>query len=269
MQTHNDDHMPLLPGGQPETDSDPRNADFYPAGAEAEETTPKKTARAKAASPQPNPPPPMTPPAASPEPESDFAPVAMQAATASADDEFSPENLALSQNFAGMTQTRRLLTTVRVGKPRKEAWVRTSQNPEHWVVGSVLELSDQGDETYWVSPKVRDALFGEPCLKAVRLILSVDRQGVPFLWKIGMPDPNGRSQPWVDSMMDAANCAKSSWVRVAWSSSTRAYESTVAEITTEPKWPSESLTDLLKIAFRGRVVSNLDHPVIRTLRGQD
>jgi len=99
--------------------------------------------------------------------------------------------------------------------------------------------------------------------------LAVDRQGNPFFWKVGMPDPNGRSQPWVDSMMDAVNLAQTKWVRVAWSMSTRGYELTEAEIKADPKWPVESLSDLLNIAFRGRVVSTMEHPILRTLRGQD
>lgn len=185
------------------------------------------------------------------------------------DDPFSPENLAISQDFSGMTETKRLLTIVRVGKPNKESWVRTSPDTENWIVCSVLELKSDGDETYWLLPKIRDALIGEPCLKAVRLILAVDRQGNPFFWKIGMPDPNGRSQPWVDSLMDAANLAKTKWIRVAWSMSTRGYELTEAEIKADPKWPVEPLRDLLNIAFRGRVVSTMEHPILRTLRGQD
>lgn len=184
-------------------------------------------------------------------------------------DPFSPQNLALAQTFAEMTETKRLLTTVRVGKPNKEAFVRTSPDPNHWIVGSVLELKDQGDETYWLMPTVRDALIGEPCMKAVRLILAVDRPGNPFFWKIGLPDPSGRSQPWVDSMVEAATVAKSKWVRVSWSTATRGYEVLTAEIKAEPKWPTESIKDLLNIAFRGRVVSSLDHPVLRALRGQD
>lgn len=190
-----------------------------------------------------------------------------ESAPAVADDPFSPENLALSQDFGGMTETKRLLTVIRVGKPSKEAYVRTSPNPAHWIVGSVLELKSDGDETYWVTPLIRDALIGEPCLKAVRLILSVDRPGNPFFWKVGMPDPNGRPQPWVDSMMDAANVARNQWTRVAWNNSTRGYEVTVAKIQADPKWPTEPMNELLNIAFRGRIVTSLDHPVVQSLRG--
>ncbi len=185
------------------------------------------------------------------------------------DDPFSPRNLAIAQNFSELTETKRLLTNVRVGKPSKEAWVRTSTDPDHWVIGSVVELKDQGDETYWLTPAVRDALIGEPCLKAVRLILAVDRPGNPFFWKIALPDPSGRSQPWVDSMVEAATVAKSKWVRVNWSNATRSYEVLTAEIKAEPKWPTESRRELLNIAFRGRIVTDLDHPVLRDLRGQD
>jgi hypothetical protein len=184
-------------------------------------------------------------------------------------DPFSPQNLAIAQNFSEQTQTKRLLTTVRVGRPKKEAWVRTSADPDHWIIGTILELKDQGEETYWVTPNVRDDLIGEPCLKAVRLILTVDRSGNPFFWKIALPDPSGRSQPWVDSMVEAATVAKSKWVRVAWSMATRNNEVTVAGIQAEPKWPTETIGELLNIAFKGRIVSDLNHPVLLQLRGQE
>ena len=34
------------------------------------------------------------------------------------------------------------------------------------------------------------------------------------------------------------------------------------------RWPEESFTELLKVAFRGRVVDRADHPVIARLRGE-
>ncbi len=182
------------------------------------------------------------------------------------DDPFSPQNLALAQNFGALTETRRLLTSVPVCKPKRESWVRTSSSKEHWIVGSILELKDQ-NEYYWVTPEFREALVGEPCLKYMRLILSVDRQGNPFFWAIGVPDTSGRSQPWIDSMNQAATQALKKWVRVAWSAATRNYEVHIAEIAHEPTWPNEPISELLKIAFRDRIVSSMEHPVIKSLRG--
>ncbi len=184
------------------------------------------------------------------------------------DDPFSPKNLALAQNFGALTETRRLLTSVPVGKPKKESWVRASQREDHWVVGSILELKAQ-NEFYWVVPEFREALVGEPCMKSMRLVLSVDRQGNPFFWPIGLPDSSGRSQPWIDSMTQAATQAIKKWVRVAWSSATMNYEVHIAEIAHEPVWPKETISELLKITFRDKIVSSLDHPIIKSLRGQE
>jgi hypothetical protein len=42
----------------------------------------------------------------------------------------------------------------------------------------------------------------------------------------------------------------------------------VAESTmSEPVWPEASFQDLVKLAFRDRLITKLDHPVIKRLRG--
>jgi hypothetical protein len=47
-----------------------------------------------------------------------------------------------------------------------------------------------------------------------------------------------------------------------------AYEIFEAEGTIpDPTWPGESFQELIRIAFRDHMVSGLDHPVIRRLRG--
>jgi len=35
----------------------------------------------------------------------------------------------------------------------------------------------------------------------------------------------------------------------------------------DPVWPDRTLSELLEIAFRDRIISTEDHPVIRRLRG--
>ena len=47
-----------------------------------------------------------------------------------------------------------------------------------------------------------------------------------------------------------------------------AYEVLTAEnCTAEPEWPSHSLQELIRIAFRDRMIDSLDHPVVKRLRG--
>ena len=35
----------------------------------------------------------------------------------------------------------------------------------------------------------------------------------------------------------------------------------------EPVWPDKSLTELLKLGFKDKVINSAEHPVIRKLRG--
>jgi hypothetical protein len=58
------------------------------------------------------------------------------------------------------------------------------------------------------------------------------------------------------------------WVRVTASMSLRAYE--IFEANGElpdPVWPDFSFQEILKIAFRDRLVDRADHPLVQRLQG--
>ena len=58
------------------------------------------------------------------------------------------------------------------------------------------------------------------------------------------------------------------WVRMKANLSLGAYEITVAEsVMADPVWPQLSFQDLLRIAYRDRMITTLDHPVVKRLRG--
>jgi hypothetical protein len=39
-------------------------------------------------------------------------------------------------------------------------------------------------------------------------------------------------------------------------------------IMSDPEWPEQGFWDLIKIAFRDHLITTIDHPVIKRLRGQ-
>ena len=48
-----------------------------------------------------------------------------------------------------------------------------------------------------------------------------------------------------------------------------AYDVTVATgRVVEPDWPDLTFQEIIKIAFRDRVITDWDHPVLRRLRGE-
>ena len=61
----------------------------------------------------------------------------------------------------------------------------------------------------------------------------------------------------------------SSWVRVKANMNIGAYDIFRAETAiSDPVWPEEGFWDLIKVAFRDHLITTLDHPVIKRLRGQ-
>jgi hypothetical protein len=91
---------------------------------------------------------------------------------------------------------------------------------------------------------------------------------VIFLWPVRLPGEDGRRDAWNESALRAVELAMTSWVRVVANMSLGGYE--VFQATgniPEPVWPERSLEELVHTAFRHMYISDMDHPVIRQLRG--
>jgi hypothetical protein len=89
-----------------------------------------------------------------------------------------------------------------------------------------------------------------------------------FLWPVRLPQPDGRSNPWWDSAHEAAAMAQNRWVRVVADRDLGAYQILRAAATLDdPVWPDASFAELMRLAFRDRLISSPDHPALRKLMG--
>jgi hypothetical protein len=185
-------------------------------------------------------------------------------------DPFNLESLRLSQDFASAVGVEPSLKTVPVKKPSKEWWVRTHPDPAYQLQTAVLELKEDR-ETYLVAPCLWPGLASEPTFSPRLLILSVTRHGsVPFIWPIKLPGSNSRSDDWSKSALAAADDAKTQWVRVTADMILGAYRvETTRSKNPEPKWPKNSFQEIIKVAFRDKMIDHWNHPVLRRLRGED
>ncbi|MBV8233858.1 MAG: hypothetical protein JO329_28095 [Planctomycetaceae bacterium] len=181
-------------------------------------------------------------------------------------DPFDLNSLRLSQDFASAVGVKRLIKTVPVKKPAREWFVRT--HPTDRLPTAVLELKEDR-EIYLVAPELRAELASETTFSPRLLVLSVNRQGVPFLWPIRLPGPDGRIDDWSRSAMDAAEEAQRQWVRITANLSLGAYDVTAASgLVAEPAWPDISFQEIIRIAFRDKMISDWSHPVLQRLRGE-
>jgi hypothetical protein len=180
-------------------------------------------------------------------------------------DEFALEKLRLDQNFIETAGVKRLLTTVPARKPNPQDFVRVHPHPDFRANVALLELKDDR-EVYLVTPTMARELPGE--FYMATLYVTINRQGVLFLWPVRLPPPDGRQLEWHRSAAEAAERAMTQWVRIRANMSLAAYEIDAAGVThSDPVWPAHSLQDLIPIAFRDRLVNRIDHPVVQRLRG--
>lgn len=177
--------------------------------------------------------------------------------------------LRLTQDFNAIAGVRKELTTVPVGKPHRQWFVRVHPDPAYRLETYVLELKEDS-ETYFVAPHMRAELPGEVVPKILlTAITSTSSSSIVFLWPIRMPDALGKLDEWNRSALEAAKLAEKQWVRLASNRALGAYEChTATGDLPEPQWPEgKTFQDLLRIAFRERIIDSPSHPVVQRLRG--
>jgi hypothetical protein len=188
------------------------------------------------------------------------------ASTSEPSEEFDLNRLRLSQSFTETAGVKKLLRTVPVRKPNRQDFVRVHPSADYRADFAMIELKDEGEEQYIVrGHDLIGELAGEIVPKT--LFTAISRQGVVFLWPVPLP-VGGKQIEWHRSLREAAEIGIEQWVRVKANMSLGAYEMTVAESAmAEPIWPDVTFQELIRIAFRDRLITTIDHPVIKRLRG--
>lgn len=175
--------------------------------------------------------------------------------------------LRLPQDFAATLGVKKALLHIPVRKPDRHWFIRVHPDPTYRLDCFTIELKDE-NETYIVMSDIYPYVAEEAVPKTV--FTAINRSGTPFLWPIRLPGPDGRQDDWNKTAHAAAELAMTKWLRVASDRTAGCYqilEATAANLS-EPEWPTELFTHLLKIAFKDRLIDTLDHPVLRRLRGE-
>ena len=152
------------------------------------------------------------------------------------------------------------------GKLNKHRFSRVHPGDEYKFRCLTVDDKDSG-ETYLASPNMAGHLGSLATPKTIRL--AVDNAGTPKL--IGEPDldPSGRRNLWHSSLKIAIGLAEDEWIRVQANMSAGQYEITAsANDLGSPRWPNQSMEELINDAFSGRIIDSPDHPYIRQIQGR-
>ena len=180
-------------------------------------------------------------------------------------DPFDPAALRLdpSEELVGI---RRVVANVAIRKPKRQEFIRVHPEPDYRLDVAILDLEEDGD-SFMVSPDLRPELADE--LKRVTLYTTLNRSGGLFLWPVRLPDATGRRNTWADSSRRGAEYAMKHWTRLSSNRPAGQYDIAIASATLpEPEWPDLAFKEILRLAFQDAMITSIDHPAIRRLRGE-
>lgn len=183
-----------------------------------------------------------------------------------APDPFDPMALRLSQDFAADIGVRRVITKIPCRKPHRHEFVRVKPG-DAWKLETCLLEDKINRDNYLVARSMCQELAGDALPHC--LFVAITRNGDLILWPVRLPGPDGRSNPWHESALAAADLAERKWIRITANMSGGMYD--VYEASgqlPEPEWPALTLKQMLRLSFQSHFIETDDHPILRALRGE-
>ena len=182
------------------------------------------------------------------------------------DDGLNLEDHRISQDFGNLIGVKKAIISVPVRKPGKQDFIRVHPDKNMSFETCALKV-DEDNEFYVLNP----ALLGEITdhVFPVALFTTINRSGDLTLWPIRLPGADGKTNPWSQSALEAAEMAKTEWIRLSSNRSLGAYEPYVASSDIpDPEWPDMDFQAIFRIAFKNHYIDDRDHPVLKRLRGE-
>jgi hypothetical protein len=183
--------------------------------------------------------------------------------------------MVTDEEAATIGQTPIKPTVMPVKKPHKQATVAI--HPEQamrfklqcFLLHSEAE-GKAGDRTYYpIFPEV--AKLVPESVIPVQFVPYITVGGTMMLWPVSMKrDSKGELNSWHASALDVIDeySASGEWIRVIPNSEANGYDVKIMDLTLAPKWPALSKQDILDLAFKKRLIKDLEHPVIKSQLGR-
>ena len=174
--------------------------------------------------------------------------------------------LRLPANYGATLGVKKLLTTVSVGRPKKHQFFRAHPDDNMTFAAMFLEQKETR-ESFVVQPDVAQQI--SELVRPVMLHAAIDRQNNVFLIPVPLPGEAGTRNPWHESLAQAVERSKPKWLRITANMHTGGYDVYEADgVLPEPEWPAHGMEALIEVAFRGKIIKSLDHPVVQSLLGR-
>ena len=168
-------------------------------------------------------------------------------------------------------ETKELFLSLPVMKPKKGIWFRVHPGSEFEREVYAVEDPSDNSKLYIVHPNVAHSVDPH-LLQSGLLVAAITRQAQPFVWPLRLPNEDGQSYDAWDTALAAARIAREKWLTIWWDREASRYVTKMAIDELEsPQWPTVDdfpFTKWVKTAFKDRIITDPDHVLLKTLRGE-
>jgi hypothetical protein len=178
------------------------------------------------------------------------------------------ESLKLSQDEVGILGSPELIELVPVRKPRKQEFFRVRPGDENCFTTVIYE-DQQTRDNYFITPSMLPFARSITDVSVVTLVQFMTRQNVFGVFPLKLATDATAKNSWQTTAMAAAQHAKTKWIRIQADMMLSGYRIYAAESQLgEPKWPELSLSEVLNIAFKDKVIDSQDHSMVNQMLGR-
>src|SRR5262249_7838090 len=174
---------------------------------------------------------------------------------------------------AGLSTVSRPVT-IEVRKPDKTWWVRV--HPTDELLLTLLEDRSEkeiGGSLYWIDPDLEQHPLLATEVDMHLTYRAITSLGVEFPWPVKVAREGKELNKWPESAHRVAGEMREQWLRLMTDIAGGRYVSghpldpdAFNELV--PQWSSAGLSDLMKMAFGSRHITDIDHPVLRRRLGR-
>jgi len=135
-----------------------------------------------------------------------------------------------------------------------------------------LSSSSEGEGKFLLDPALYHEVIETKKLKLVTIFTCITYGSSEiFLSEISQPDAEGKDHEFNRTRRLAYKAAETRWVKLQRNDSIGAYDTVLAiSNLPEPEWPEEpeNIIKAIEIAFKDRFIDDINHPVLKRLRGE-
>jgi len=173
------------------------------------------------------------------------------------------EDLRIDQDYKEILKDQEDVLEITPKKPHRQEILQVHPN---WQFVTYLLDWREISELYLVMQSIWPYIADE-CKKVV-LFLYVTNAGRYGLWPIKLPEDGDSLDSYSKTARRAAELCMGEWRRVYTDRRIRQYKTRATELCESlpaPQWPDLSDEQLIGLAFEDRIISSLDHPILKSL----